>query len=963
MFLVFEGDVFDPIAQGIVDNNVVGETTFYAQVSCDFCLSELIPLKVQIFDCDPPNDACGGCTYFVQLYDSGFDGWDGAQFQISINEGPFEVFKPTAEDGGCLLFPIDIIDGGSIDYAYWEGANAEEHSFKILDAFGNIVASDGMQFTGSNIDAGVTQTVKVDCPACCTDPAEAFTFVFTAGLDAVEKSWEIRDNEGTRIAFANGGEYAGVFSGQTISTTLLLEGVYQVAQGPDNFMDELTTSFTLPCGIDCPVEETILADNLGSCLLNSYAADLIEAPICNPNNCHASIAPVLEVCYPSAIGGLVQGPLGTTSASLPVGTNPVIYKVTYADGQIRRCTSQVHVISEINPILACNDFLIVPLVSDGGNCETVITADMILESPDTASNPSELFLPIPDVGCGPHGEIIQDIDVTVNLVHNDIEDLTIILLTPNGTSITLLERRTCNNNGGQNINVVFDSEANTPVFAACNPGFPGLSGTLRPAQPLSLLYNLPYEDLQGDWTLLVRDDDDTAFEGIGVGEVLSANIELTAGFPFPYDANDCNLASVTLISEVVEETSCDQSDWLGANIVRVWQAVDVFGNATNCTQTVGLRAPMLNEFDLPEDIELECGTVPSDPALVTPELSGESFFECFIVEDSQKDLCGTWEIVNWCANTVLTHDQLITVTDNFGPSIAQSNITVGTNEGECLADVILDDLAISDACSEITDVTATYFIGSSITIVDLGNGDSIDGLELGSNTITVTATDECSNATTQDVIITVVDDVDPTASCNDGLNISLSDTGSGYLSAVEFDEGSNDNCSDVTVLIRSLGCEGGAFAPTAEFSCCDLGMVTVELLVTDAAGNTNTCWADLLVEDAASPTITCQDDVTINCDEGLHAPDLFVAPFVSDNCNTTVSESEFTEAELPNCGQLLSKTYTVTDGSDKTDDASCTQTITVVHTSDFIVQFPADQEFDNCELGVIAGRWMTLAIR
>ena len=49
----------------------------------------------------------------------------------------------------------------------------------------------------------------------------------------------------------------------------------------------------------------------------------------------------------------------------------------------------------------------------------------------------------------------------------------------------------------------------------------------------------------------------------------------------------------------------------------------------------------------------------------------------------------------------------------------------------------------------------------------------------------------------------------------------------------------------------------------------------------------------------------------------------------------------------------MSITYTATDGSDKTDDVSCTQTITVEHVSDFIVQFPADQEFDGCELGEI----------
>ena len=1111
MFLVFEGDVFDPISEGLVDNDVAGTTVFYAQVSCDFCLSELVPIKVEIFDCEPPSDGCGGCTYFVQLYDSAFNGWDGAQFLVSINEGPFVEYKPTTADNGCLFFPIDIVDGGSIDYMYHAGANAEEHSYKIIDALGQVVASEGMQFTGNNIEAGVEQTIKADCPACCEDAAEQFTFVFTAGQDAFEKSWEIRDNNGVRVAFANAGEYAGLFNGQSVSTNLLLDpceeytittfaarnngweggtyqllstnperglflmpDVYQVAQGPDTFNDEISTDFTLPCSIECPVEETILADDTDNCILTAYTAPIIEAPICSPNNCHFNPTPTLQVCYPTAIGGLVEGPLGTTSASLPVGTNPVVYKVTYGDGQIRRCTSQVHVISEVNPVLACNDFLIVPLLSNANNCETIITADMILENPDpcnaqylielvdangntmgnvvdntaagqtftfsvtqigtglsamcdgelliedklapifqcfdyeincnhpnaldelythtetfevtpgelpgniaggTAMNPSELLLPIPDVGCGPHGEIIQDINVDINLVHNDLEDLTIILFAPNGTSITLLDRRTCNNQGSQNLNVTFDSESNTPVFTACSPGFPGLSGALAPAQPLSLLYNLPYEDLQGDWSILIRDDDDTVFEGIGVGEVISASIEITAGFPLPFAADDCNLESVTLIFEEIVDTACDQSEWLGANIVRVWEAIDAFGNISQCTQTVGLRAPRFADLNLPEDIELECGDVPSDPAFLTPELSGEQFFECFIVEESQTNLCDvvityidkvsplcgngyqitrSWEIANLCSNTVLEHEQTIIVQDNFGPVIAQGNIVVGTNEEACSANLDLVDLSIED-CSEVSTVTATYFIGSSLTIVDLTNGDIIEDLPFGANTVTLSASDACGNETTEEVIITVVDDIDPTAVCNEELNITLNNAGTASITAADFDEGSLDNCSDVTLLVRSLGCEGAGFAPTAAFGCCDVGIVVVELLATDAAGNSNVCWAEVLVEDGSAPTITCQADLTINCDDDVHGPDLFEAPDASDNCNTSITESEVVAVELPNCAQLLSKTYTVSDGSDKTDDVSCTQTITIEHVSDFIVQFPADQEFDACELGEIPG--------
>jgi hypothetical protein len=1111
MFLVFEGDVFDPIGEGLLDNADPGKFTYYAQVSCDFCVSALVPVKVDIFDCDPPNDACGGCTYLVQLYDTAFNGWDGARFMVSVNEGPFVEYKPTASDCGFLSFPIDIIDGGTIDYMYMPGANAGEHAYKILDALGNTVATEGMAFTGNNIEQAVVTRIDAACPDCCDDATEEFTFVFTAGEDAFEKSWEIRDNKGVRVAFVNAGAYSGVFNGGSTSQSLFLDpceeytittfsarnngweggtyefrstnpergtpissGTFLVASGPADFSDELSTTFTLPCSLECPAEETILADDLTNCILNTYTAGMIEAPVCYPNNCHISPEPMMSVCYPTAIGGLVEGPLGTTSAALPVGSNPVVYKVTYSDGQIRRCTSQVHVISEINPALSCNDFVILPLVDDGDDCETVITADMILEDPDpcnaqylitltdpngndignvislsnagqtlaytitqigtglsalchgeiliedkgapsitcfdytincnhpealnefysqtgtfdvsaaelpgniaggTASNPSELFLPIPDVGCGPFGEIIQDIDITINLTHNDIEDLTILLVAPDGTTITLLERRTCNNLSSQNISVTFDSEASTPVFAACNPGIPGLGGTFRPAQPLSILYNRQYSDLEGDWGIIVRDDDDTAFEGIGVGEVISASMELTTGFPLPYEASDCNLQSVTLINEIIVDTNCDQTGGLGANVLRIWQAEDAFGNISECTQTVGLISPNISDVDLPEDVDLVCGDVPSDPALLTTDFSGTPFFECFELDDTDQlncdiiitftdeffDSCGdgyklfrTWTIVNWCGGTAVDHVQTILVTDEIGPEITQSNITISTNEEACTASVDLDDLQVVDACSGVVAVTATFLSGSNLSIVDLFAGEVIDGLPLGTTSVTISATDGCGNTMDEDVNITVVDDVNPTAICDDELHISLSDAGEAFLSATDFDEGSNDNCSDVSLQIRSLGCEGNTFSDQAEFSCCDLGTVTVELLVTDAAGNTNLCWAEVLIEDAIAPTITCSEDLTITCDEALNAAELFDLPEAEDSCNTIISEGEVIEVDLPNCGKLLTKTFTVSDGSDKSDDASCQQTITVEHVSDFIVQFPADQEFTDCALADIA---------
>jgi len=382
------------------------------------------------------------------------------------------------------------------------------------------------------------------------------------------------------------------------------------------------------------------------------------------------------------------------------------------------------------------------------------------------------------------------------------------------------------------------------------------------------------------------------------------------------------------------------------------------------------------------EVFIECGSEilnadgDIDPAQSgTPEYCGEVVTDedlCKITltyDDQPLSSCGngtkvlrTWTILNWCnlSSTSPTLTQLIVVEDTTGPVIDASAFTINA-DADCEGSISLSDLGVTDACSAVTAVRLEYTTGSTYAgtsttnIFDLFAGDVVDGLPLGATNATITATDECGQSTELDVVLTVVDNNAPTAICDDQLNISLNSDGTARLLAEDFDEGSNDNCSDVSVAIRSLGSVGGGFGDFADFTCADLGTVRVELEVTDAAGNTNICWADLLVEDPIGPSIVAKPDVTITCDEALNADNVFGEPDATDNCGASVEAGDIITVDLPNCGQLLTQTWTATDGSDKSDDASASQSVTVVHVSDFIVQFPADQEFSDCALEDIPG--------
>ncbi len=92
---------------------------------------------------------------------------------------------------------------------------------------------------------------------------------------------------------------------------------------------------------------------------------------------------------------------------------------------------------------------------------------------------------------------IQDINVTVDITHTHDSDLTIILIAPDATEITL-----SSNNGGSGdnyTNTTFDDEAPFPIFW----GVPPFTGNFWPEQPLS---DLDFTSVNGTWTLKVIDD-------------------------------------------------------------------------------------------------------------------------------------------------------------------------------------------------------------------------------------------------------------------------------------------------------------------------------------------------------------------------------------------------------------------------------------------------------------------------
>ncbi len=608
-----------------------------------------------------------------------------------------------------------------------------------------------------------------------------------------------------------------------------------------------------------------------------------------------------------------------------------------------------------------------------------------IHSGQAGAGRSNTWIPF-TVPCGRLGTSIQDIQISLSLTHNDPTDLAVELHIPTAFNNTLAAPF-----AGDML--LLDAQGDVGAVNTYTPNpindSPDLLGLLGAAcnefsseKDITFISettgNTTPQGLGKTWYVNVTDNGSTAvIPPPGVGEVTAISMSITCGYPFPFAAFDCALDNVELVSEVITDNCALLAEWNGAVITRVWRATDACGNAANATQVVNLKAPRIADLILPSaDIAIECGdeqlladgsidpAQTGGPAFNCDEVTDEDFCKLSIsFTDNVIESCGnslkifrTWEIFNWCNPTAPTQlNQIIVVGDTTPPVIAAGATINVAADNNCAGSVDLSTLQITDGCSEITNVrfeytTGSVYLGTGATqIIDLLAGETVEGLPMGETSGVVIATDECGNTSQTDVTINVTDNAGPFAICDDGLNVALGSNGSARVTAVAFDEGSSDNCSDVTLQIRA----NGAFAEFVDLDCSDLGTTRLELLVTDAAGNTAICWADILVEDVTGPSIVCKPNATVTCDEALHLDDVFADADATDNCGASVTASDIITVDLPNCGQLLTRTYTATDGSDKTDDVSCTQTITVEHVSDFIVQFPADADFDNCELGAV----------
>jgi gliding motility-associated-like protein len=196
----------------------------------------------------------------------------------------------------------------------------------------------------------------------------------------------------------------------------------------------------------------------------------------------------------------------------------------------------------------------------------------------------------------------------------------------------------------------------------------------------------------------------------------------------------------------------------------------------------------------------------------------------------------------------------ITIIDAQLPTVTcPSNISAGTDAGQCTASVLSPAPVTSDNCA-VTKLTWTTTGATTLSSPLTGiNTIGTQTFNKGITTVNYVVTDAAGNSSSCSYTVTVNDTENPTITCP--ANISVSNDNGFCTATINYAILFNDNCTG-SALSQTSGLSSGSAFP--------VGVTINQFTVTDASGNNSTCSFSITVIDTTSPVITCISDITVN---------------------------------------------------------------------------------------------------
>ena len=337
-------------------------------------------------------------------------------------------------------------------------------------------------------------------------------------------------------------------------------------------------------------------------------------------------------------------------------------------------------------------------------------------------------------------------------------------------------------------------------------------------------------------------------------------------------------------------------------IKRIFTITDVGGNIIRDTQNIYVFD--FNKFGMsdiiwpPSPIDYyDCQRAVPDTAVTkSPGLKNDkcsqaaaTFVDQTIIHPTHcKVISRKWTVIDWCqykTNTPnspgkWTFDQMIVIKDTIAPVIVA---------GTCLDTIICAPLANcnaavtfsasgSDNCAAINVIAWTY----KIDLLNNGGNPDITGtgrtfnrtFPLGKHKLTWVAKDECGNKDSCSFFFIIKDCKAPNAIVMQGLAINIMPgMGMAIMKASDFNNFSNDNCTAANMLKYSFSSDTNDVTRT--YTCDSLGKRTVEIWVTDQAGNQSKATTYVSVQDNQN---ACGNAGKINISGSVYTEDRVFVP-------------------------------------------------------------------------------------
>ena len=557
----------------------------------------------------------------------------------------------------------------------------------------------------------------------------------------------------------------------------------------------------------------------------------------------------------SVSGNIIDGsgPLGDTD--MEVGTNTITYTLG-----ANSCSFTVTALDNEDPVAICQP----KTLQLNSNCEVTITADelgagsydpcgavtIMASYEDCNQLPCVEYGPASSLTFTQPGEYAVFVEVTDPSGNTSDCGIPVIVEAPTGQVSCKNITRSLDANGELSISPaeVFDDQA-----ASCVSLTPvALTQDFFECSDIGVntvtLTALDEDNNPSTCDAQVTIEDNTApvanCQNITVALDGNGDASITAGEVHSSSSDACGIASFS-----ATPNTFDCGD-LGDNSVTL-TVTDNHGNSGTCTATVTVEdniAPTITCQD------------------ITIQLNANGSFNIpsanFIVDNiitSQEDNCGLVGSIDILGGISFSCADVETpVSRSVRRADAAENLS-----NRCFFNVTVEDVTAPVAtCQNITvqldgsgnaSITGSDIDGGSTDACGIGSltasPNTFDCNDIGTNSSTLTVMDVSGNTNTCSANVTVVDNIAPTAICQN-VSLQINPTGNALVTPEEVNFGSSDNCGIATFSLSQ-----------ENFTIADLGDNQETLTVTDVGGNVSTCMATITV------TIVCPNESIMYVDK------------------------------------------------------------------------------------------------